>query len=139
VDPATIAATVIVSAMAKDSWNWVKRQVVGFFRRAGRDAATIEQRLEAARAEIAKADAAEVEEVRTRIQGAWQARLEDTAADDPSLRSELAALAERLGKAVTISTSEGAVSQNAFAFDNSQQANQGHGVQSNVFHSRESD
>ncbi|MFI6025939.1 hypothetical protein [Amycolatopsis magusensis] len=103
--PETLAAlaaaggTAFVEAMATDSWQSVKHQVVAFFARhgdAGRTA-TIEQALDADAQVVAEIGETERSQVRQELLPRWQGQLSRLLAENPAARTALQALITEIG------------------------------------------
>jgi hypothetical protein len=128
---ASTGGTAVVTAMATDSWEGIRAR---FARLLGRgDAKETEAaaaRLEQSRAALASASGPGLERMRIEQEVAWRTRLEDLLEHDPGAENELRALAAEVQAQVG---SAGWVEQHAAAFDQAQQAVQGHGVQNVAF------
>lgn len=92
----------------------------------------MERRLEGSRTELEGLSGQELVQARSRVEAAWQARLGDLVEDDPGAAVRLEALVTEAAARVP-QTTIGSVQQHAVAFDNAQQAVQGHGIQTNTF------
>jgi hypothetical protein len=92
---AVVAARALVQAMVTDGWEGVRRKVAGLFGR-GKPDQKIEERLEAARAELAAASPADVARVRADQAARWASRLAVLLDDYPDAEPELAALVKEL-------------------------------------------
>jgi hypothetical protein len=94
---ASLVGQSVVAAAATDAWEMAKR---GFARLLGRDdpqrAELMEQRLERARQQLAGVSGAELEQVRNRVEAAWQARVQDVLEEYPELAAGLWALVSQI-------------------------------------------
>ncbi len=88
---AVMAGNAVVQAMVTDGWEGVRRKIAAVFGRGEPDP-RVEQRLDAARAELTAAGPAELEQVRAGLAAQWQARFADLLADYPDVEAELDAL-----------------------------------------------
>lgn len=118
--------------MVTDSWEGVKARFARLFGRG--DAAQAEAavgRLEQSRAVLAGLSGPGLERARTEQEIIWRTRLSDLLDHDPAAEPELRALVAEVQAQVV--GSAGRVEQHAVAFDQAQQAVQGHGVQNVTF------
>jgi hypothetical protein len=90
-----IAANALVQAMVTDGWEGVRGNVARLFGR-GKPDSKIEDRLEAARAELAAAGTAEMARVRADQAERWANRLAVLLDDYPDAEPELAALVKEI-------------------------------------------
>jgi len=129
---ASAGGTALVTAMVTDGWEGAKAR---FARLLGRgDAARAEAaagRLEQSRAALVQVPGPDAERVQAEQEVVWRTRLEDLLEQDPGVEQELRALVAQV-QAQTAG-SAGPVVQHAAAFDQAQQAVQGHGVQNVTF------
>jgi hypothetical protein len=127
---ASAGGTALVTAMVTDGWEGARAR---FARLLGRgDAAQAEAvagRLEQSRAALVQVPASDLERVRAEQEVVWRTRLEDLLEQDPGVEHELRALIAE----VQAARSAGPVEQHVAAFDQAQQAVQGHGVQNVTF------
>jgi hypothetical protein len=129
---ASAGGTALVTAMVTDGWEGAKARFGRLFGRG--DAAKAEAavgRLEQSRAALARVPGPELERVRAEQEVVWRTRLEDLLEQDPGVEPELRALVAELQ--VQVAGSAGPVEQHVAAFDQAQQAVQGHGVQNVTF------
>jgi hypothetical protein len=129
---ASTGGTALVTAMVTDSWEGVKARFARLFGQG--DAGQAEMaagRLEQSRAELASLSGGDLERARSQQEIAWRTRLGDLLEQDPSVERELQILVADVQAQVTGSV--GRVEQHAAAFDQAQQAVQGHGVQNVTF------
>jgi hypothetical protein len=92
---AVTAANALVQAMVTDGWEGVRRKVARLFGRGTPDR-KIEERLEAARAELVAASPADVAKVQAEVEDRWANRLAVLLDDYPSAEPELAALVKEI-------------------------------------------
>jgi hypothetical protein len=92
---AVMGANALVQAMVTDGWEGVRRKVARLFGR-GKPDQKIEERLDAARAELAAASPADVAKVRTDQAERWANRLAVLLDDYPDAEPELAALVKEI-------------------------------------------
>ena len=95
VELAVTAANALVQAMVTDGREGVRQKAARLFDRGEPDA-KIEERLEAARAELAAASPADVARVRADQAERWANRLAVLLDDDPDAEPELAALVREI-------------------------------------------
>jgi hypothetical protein len=129
---ASTGGTALVTAMVTDSWDGIKAR---FARLIGRghtaEVEAVEARLEQSRAALQGLTGQVFERARVEQEIVWRTRLSDLLERDPSLETELRALITET-QAQTIGVA-GRIEQHAAAFDQSQQAVQGQGVQNVTF------
>jgi hypothetical protein len=129
---ASAGGTALVTAMVADGWEGVKAR---FARLLGRgDAGQAEAaagRLEESRAALTGLSGPGLERARGEQEIVWRTRLEDLLGDDPAAERELRVLVAEVQ--ALVAGSAGRVEQHAAAFDQAQQAVQGHGVQNVTF------
>jgi hypothetical protein len=129
---ASTGGTALVTAMVTDSWDGVKARFARLFGRD--DAARAEAtagRLEQSRAALAGLPAPDLERARSEQEIVWRTRLGDLLDQDPAAEQELRTLVAEVQ--AQVAGSAGRVEQHAAAFDQAQQAVQGHGVQNVTF------
>ena len=129
---ASAGGTALVTAMVTDGWEGVKGRFARLFGRG--DAAQAEAaagRLEQSRAALAGLSSPDLERARAGQEIVWRTRLGDLLEQDPAAERELRALVAEVQAQVI--GSAGRVEQHAAAFDQAQQAVQGHGVQNVTF------
>lgn len=129
---ASAGGSALVTAMVTDGWESVRAR---FARLLGRgDAARVtaaENQLERSRSALAELSGAELEQARTEQEIAWRTRLGDLLEIHPQAEAELRALVAEIQAQIV--GSAGGVEQHMTAFNQAQQAAQGHGVQINTF------
>ena len=129
---ASTGGSALVTAMVTDSWEGVKSRFVRLFGRGdAKQAEAAAGRLEQSRAVLAGLSGPALEQVRSEQEIAWRTRLGDLLEQDPSAEQELRTLVAEVQAQVV--GSAGRVEQRAAAFDQAQQAVQGHGVQNVTF------
>ena len=129
---ASTGGTAVVTAMVTDSWEGIKARFARLLGRGdAKETEAVAARLEQSRAVLVSASGAGLERVRTEQEIAWRTRLEDLLEHDPGAENELRTLAAEVQAQVI--GSAGRVEQHAAAFDQAQQAVQGHGVQNVTF------
>jgi hypothetical protein len=129
---ASTGGTALVTAMVTDGWEGVRTRFVQLFGHG--DAKQTEAaagRLEHSRAALAELSGADLEQARAEQQIIWRTRLGDLLEQDPDTERELRALIAEVQAQGT--STAGTVVQHAAAFDEAQQAVQGHGVQNVTF------
>jgi hypothetical protein len=137
---AALAATggsALVAAMATDAWNSIR---AGFARLLGSGeptrVAALEDRLEAARAELERMEGADLLRARADQESLWRGELADLLTGQPHVAESLTELLNRV-RASLQSESSTPVTQYAVASGDAQQVVQGHGIQSITFSTRE--
>jgi hypothetical protein len=129
---ASAGGTALVAAMVTDGWEATKAR---FARLLGRGdtkrAEAAAARLEESRAALAGSPGRGLERARAEQEVAWRTRLADLLEHDPGAEGELRVLVAEVQAQVL--GSAGRVEQRAAAFDQAQQAVQGHGVQNVSF------
>ena len=129
---ASTGGTALVTAMVTDSWEGVKARFARLFGRGDAGQAEVAAgRLEQSRAELTSLSGVDLERARVQQEIAWRTRLGDMLEQDPSVEQELRSLVAEVQ--VLVAGSAGRVEQHAAAFDQAQQAVQGHGVQNVTF------
>jgi hypothetical protein len=129
---ASAGGTALVTAMITDGWEGVRARFARLFGRGDAtraEAAT--RRLEESRAVLAELSGPDLERARAEQEVVWRTRLGDLLELDPGAEQELRALVAEVQAQVACSA--GRVEQHAAAFDQAQQAVQGHGVQNVTF------
>lgn len=129
---ASTGGTALVTAMVTDGWEGVRTRFARLFGRGDAkqtDAAV--GRLEQSRAALAELTGPDLERAQTEQQIIWRTRLGDLLEQDPAAERELRAIIAEVQAQVT--STAGTVVQHAAAFDQAQQAVQGHGVQNVTF------
>jgi hypothetical protein len=129
---ASAGGTALVTAMVTDGWEGVKAR---FARILGRGQAAetgaAAERLEESRAALVTLSGPGLERARAEQEIVWRTRLGDLLEQHPAAEGELRALVAEVQAQVI--GSAGRVEQHAAAFDQAQQAVQGHGVQNVTF------
>jgi hypothetical protein len=129
---ASTGGTTLVTAMVTDGWEGIKAR---FARLLGRDDPGQTQaaaaRLEQSRAALASVTGVALDRARAEQQIAWQTLLADLLEQDPGAENELRALVAQVQ--AQVAGTAGPVEQHAAAYDQAQQAVQGHGVQNVTF------
>ena len=129
---ASTGGTALVTAMVTDSWEGVKARFARLFGRGdARQAEAAAGRLEQSRAVLAGLSGPELDRARAEQEVIWRTRLGDLLEQEPAAEQELRALVAEVQAQVV--GSAGRVEQHAAAFDQAQQAVQGHGVQNVTF------
>ena len=129
---ASTGGTALVTAMVTDGWEGVRARFARLFGRGNaQQAEAAAGRLEQSRAALAGLSGLDLERAQAEQQVIWRTRLGDLLEQDPAAEPELRALVAEIQEQVMGST--GPVQQYAAAFDQAQQAVQGHGVQNVTF------
>ncbi len=129
---ASTGGTALVTAMVTDSWEGVKARFARLFGRGdAKQAEVAAGRLEQSRAELTRLSGADLERARAEQEIMWRTRLGDLLEQDPLAEQELRTLVAEVQ--AQVAGSAGRVEQHAAAFDQAQQAVQGHGVQNVTF------
>jgi hypothetical protein len=129
---ASTGGTALVTVMVTDSWEGVKARFARLFGRGdAKQAEAMAGWLERSRAVLAGLSGPDLERARAEQEVAWRTRLADLLEQDPSAEQELRTLVAEVQAQVV--GSAGRVGQHAVAFDQAQQAVQGHGVQNVTF------
>jgi hypothetical protein len=129
---ASMGGSALVAAMVTDSWEGVRARFARLFGRGdAKQAEAAAGRLEQSRAVLARLSGADLERARAEQEIVWRTRLADLLEHDPSAEQELRVLVAEVQAQVV--GSAGRVEQHAAAFDQAQQAVQGHGVQNVTF------
>ena len=94
---ASLAGRTVVAAAVTDGWEAARR---GFARLLGRgdprQTELAEQRLDQAREQLSGVAAADLERVKSRLEAAWQARLQDVLEEHPEIAADLQALVSQI-------------------------------------------
>lgn len=85
---ASLAGNTLVAAAVTDGWESARRKIAGLFGRGAPDAAT-ERRLDATRAQLNAASAADRDRIHAELGARWAARLQDLMEDDPDTEAKL--------------------------------------------------
>src|SRR5215470_2089064 len=129
---AVTGGSALVTAMATDAWNSIR---AGFARLLGHgepaQVAALENRMEAARAELEHLEGADLLRARADQESLWRGELASLLTDHPHLAESLAELLDRARASLQRSSTP--VTQYAVASGDAQQAIQGHGIQSVTF------
>lgn len=129
---ASTGGSALVTAMVTDSWEGVRARFARLFGRGdAKHAEAAAGRLEQSRAVLTGLSGADLERARAEQEIVWRTRLADLLEHDPSAEQELRVLVAEVQAQVV--GSAGRVEQHAAAFDQAQQAVQGHGVQNVTF------
>jgi hypothetical protein len=129
---ASTGGTALVTAMVTDGWEGVRARFARLFGRGdAKQAEAVAGRLDQSRAALAGLAGPDLERALAEQQVIWRARLGDLLEQDPAVEQEVRALVTEVRAQVT--GSAGSVQQHAAAFDQAQQAVQGHGVQNVTF------
>ncbi len=129
---ASTGGSALVTAMVTDGWEGVKARFARLFGRGdAKQAEVAAGRLEQSRAVLAGLSGPGLERERAEQEVVWRTRLGDLLEHDPSAEQELRTLVAEVQAQVV--GSAGRVEQHAAAFDQAQQAVQGHGVQNVTF------
>lgn len=129
---ASAGSSALVTAMVNDGWESAKARFAHLLARG--DATKAEaaaRRLEQSREALVQVLGPDREHMRTEQQIEWQARLKRLLEQDPRVERELRTLIGQVQAQATASA--GPVEQHAAAFDQAQQAFQGHGMQNITF------
>lgn len=129
---ASTGGTALVTAMVTDGWEGVRTRFARLFGHGdAKQAEAAVGRLEQSRAAFAGLSGPDLERAQAEQQIIWRTRLGDLLEQDPDAEHELRALIAEVQAQVT--STAGTVVQHAAAFDQAQQAVQGHGVQNITF------
>jgi len=129
---ASTGGTALVTAMVTDGWEEGRARFARLFGRGdAKQAEAAAGRLEQSRGVLAGLSGADLDRARAEQEIIWRTRLGDLLEQDPAAESELRALVAEVQAQVI--GSAGQVEQHAAAFDQAQQAIQGHGVQNVTF------
>jgi hypothetical protein len=129
---ASTGGSALVTAMVTDGWEGVKARCARLLGRGdAKQAEAAAGRLEQSRAVLVRLSGPPLEQARAEQEVVWRTRLGDLLEQDPSAEQELRTLVAEVQAQVV--GSAGRVEQHAAAFDQAQQAVQGHGVQNVTF------
>jgi hypothetical protein len=129
---ASTGATALVTAMVTDGWEGTRARFARLLGRGDdRQTEALEERLEHSRAVLAAVSGPDLTRAQAEQEIAWRTRLSDLLEQNPDAEHELRALITDVQ--AQVSGSAGRVEQHAAAFDQAQQAVQGHGVQNVTF------
>jgi hypothetical protein len=129
---ASTGGSALVTAMVTDGWEGVKARFARLFGRSdAKQAEAAAGRLEQSRTALAGLSGPDLEQARAEQEIIWRTRLGDLLEQDPAAEQQLRALVAEVQAQVI--GSAGRVEQHAAAFDQAQQAVQGHGVQNVTF------
>jgi len=129
---ASTGGTALVTAMVTDGWEGVKARFARLFGRGdGKQTEAAAGRLEQSRAVLAGLSGPDLDRARAEQEIVWRTRLGDLLQQAPAAEQELRALVAEVQ--TQVAGSAGRVDQHAAAFDQAQQAVQGHGVQNVTF------
>jgi hypothetical protein len=129
---ASMGGSALVTAMVTDGWEGMKARFARMFGRGDAKRAEVAAgRLEQSQAVLAGLSGPDLERARTEQEIMWRTRLADLLEQDPSAEQELRTLVAEVQ--AQVAGSVGRVEQHAAAFDQAQQAVQGHGVQNVTF------
>ena len=132
---ASTGGSALVTAMVTDSWEAVRARCARLFGRGDpKETEVAAGQLEQSRAVLAGLSGPALEQARTEQGIVWRTRLGDLLEQDPSAEKDLRTLIAEVQAQVI--GSAGRVEQHAMAFDQAQQAVQGHGVQNVTFGSQ---
>jgi hypothetical protein len=129
---ASTGSTALVTAMVTDGWEGVRSRFARLLGRGNaKETEAAAARLEQSRAGLAGLAGPGLERAQGEQEIAWRTRLADLLERDPGAAGELRALVAEVQ--AQVAGSAGRVEQHAAAFDQAQQAVQGHGVQNITF------
>ena len=129
---ASTGGTALVTAMVTDGWEGVRARFARLFGRGdAQQAEAAAGRLDQSRAVLAGLSGPDLERALAEQQVIWRTCLGDLLEQDPGAEQEVRSLVAEIQAQVT--GSAGPVQQHAAAFDQAQQAVQGHGVQNVTF------
>lgn len=129
---ASTGATALVTAMVTDGWEATRTRFARLLGRGDdRQTKAVAERLERSRAALAAVPGPDLERAQAEQEIAWRTRLSDLLEQEPAAEGELRALITDIQ--AQVSRSAGSVEQHVAAFDQAQQAVQGHGVQNVTF------
>lgn len=95
VELVVMAANALVQAIVSDGWEGVRHKIARLFGR-GQPDPRIEQRIDAARTQLAEAAPGELGQLQEDLARDWAVRFKDLLADYPDAEAELAQLAEEI-------------------------------------------
>ena len=129
---ASTGGSALVAAIVTDGWEGTRTRIARLFEQGGqRETDAVLKRLDRSRAALTGNRGAELERARKEQEIIWQTRLGDLLERDPGVAEELSGLVAEI-QARSIG-SAGLVEQRVIAFNQAQQAVQGHGVQNITF------
>lgn len=129
---ASTGGSALVTAMVTDGWEGVRARFARLLGRGdAKETKTATAGLEQSRAVLARLSGPDLDRARAEQEIVWRTRLGDLLERDPGAEKELRALVAEVQAQVV--GSAGRVEQHAAAFDQAQQAVQGHGVQNVTF------
>ena len=129
---AVAGATALVNAMVTDGWEGVRKRFSRLLGRGDEKATeAAAARLEKSQEMLSGLSGAELEKAQAEQAVVWRTRLGDLLESHPDAEDELRRLVAEVQAQVV--GSAGRVEQRAAAFDQAQQAVQGHGVQNVTF------
>jgi hypothetical protein len=129
---ASTGGTALVTAMVTDGWEGMRARFARLFGRGdAKQAEAAAGRLDQSRAVLVGLSGPDLERALAEQQAIWRARLGDLLEQDPAAERELRSVVAEVRAQVIASA--GPVQQHAAAFDQAQQAVQGHGVQNVTF------
>jgi hypothetical protein len=129
---ASAGGTALVTAMVTDGWERVKARFARLLGRGDvKQAEVAAGQLEQSRAVLTGLSGPDLDRARAEQEIIWRTRLGDLLEQDPAAEQELRPLVAEVQAQVI--SSAGRVEQHAAAFDQAQQAVQGHGVQNVTF------
>ncbi len=129
---AVAGATALVNAMVTDGWEGIRQRFARLLGRGGeKETAAAAARLEKSQETLSGLSGTELEKAQAEQAIIWRTRLGDLLESHPDAEDELQTLVAEVQAQVV--GSAGRVEQRAAAFDQAQQAVQGHGVQNVTF------
>jgi len=129
---ASTGGSALVTAMVTDGWEGVRARFARLFGRGdAKQAEAAAGRLDQSHAALEGLSGPGLERALAEQQVIWRTRVGDLLEQDPAAEQELRALVAEVQAQVT--SSAGSVEQHVAAFDQAQQAVQGHGVQNVTF------
>ena len=129
---ASTGGTALVTAMVTDGWEGVRARFARLFGRGDAERAEAAAgQLDQSRAALAGLPGPDLERALAEQQVIWRTRLCELLEQDPAAEQEVRSVISEAQAQFT--GSAGSVQQHAVAFDQAQQAVQGHGVQNVTF------
>jgi hypothetical protein len=129
---ASAGGSALVTAMVTDAWEDLKARFAHLIGRGKvKETEAAAARLEQSRAALTGLSGSDLERAQAELEIVWRTRLADLLEEDPSAEKELRTLVANAEAQVIGSV--GVVQQHAAAYDQAQQAVQGHGVQNVTF------
>jgi hypothetical protein len=129
---AVAGATALVNAMVTDGWEGIRKRFARLLGRGDeKETAAAAARLEKSQEMLSGLSGTELEKAQAEQAIIWRTRLGDLLESHPDAEDELRGLVAEVQAQVV--GSAGRVEQHAAAFDQAQQAVQGHGVQNVTF------